>query len=235
MTVDRILDWVPRHDPESENYPIRGAVRKAIRISSRAWKPPHPLDQGREGACVGFGWTHEALSTPIAVRFERAPKVGMTDPDAVARRIYREAQRIDEWAGESYEGTSVLAGAKVMKSMGLLKEYRWAFSVEDVVAALLTTGPVVLGVPWYESMYEAPGGIVEVGGDMVGGHCLLARAVAAKGRIFPDERAIGWLNSWGPEYGENGLAWIPESKLAWLLRQDGEACVPFRRSYGLSA
>jgi hypothetical protein len=234
MNEDRVLDWVPRKDPESLNYPIRGAVKRPA-VTSKAWKAPHPLDQGREGACVGFGWTHEALSTPVPVNFARASKVPVHDPDLLARHLYREAQKIDEWAGESYEGTSVLAGAKVMKGLGLLKEYRWAFGVEDVITALLTTGPVVLGLAWYESMYEAPDGIVEVGGDMVGGHCILARAVAAKGRVFPDERAVGWLNSWGPEYGKNGLAWIRESELGWLLRQDGEACVPYRRSYGIAA
>jgi hypothetical protein len=231
MTQERTLDWSPRFDPESRGYAIRGAV-KAPRVESRAWRAPDPLDQGREGACVGFGWTHEALSTPVPVRLERVAGAKVYNPDLFARDLYRQAQRIDEWEGENYEGTSVLAGAKVMKGLGLLKEYRWAFGAADVVTGILTTGPVVLGIPWYESMYEAPDGIVEVGGDMVGGHCILARAVAAKGRVFPDERAVGWLNSWGPEYGKNGLAWIRESKLDWLLRQDGEACVPYRRSYG---
>lgn len=231
MSEDRILDWVPRFDEKSREYPIRGAARAPV-VKSKAWGTPAPLDQGREGACVGFGWTHEALCQPVLVDFRRAVKVPVHDPDGVARQVYRAAQRIDEWAGENYEGTSVLAGAKVMREFGIVKEFRWAFSTNDVAFALLTTGPVVIGVPWYEAMYDAPGGFVEIGGDMVGGHCLILVAVADKGRIFPDERAFRWLNSWGSEYGQRGLAWIKESDLAWLLRQDGEACVPFRRSYG---
>ncbi len=232
MTAERILDWVPRFDERSRSFPIRGAA-KAVPVQSKAWSvPTYPLDQGYEGACVGFGWTHEALSTPVAVDLARVTAIHNGDGNAVARNVYREAQRIDEWAGEDYEGTSVLAGAKVMQKFGLLKEYRWAFNTTDIAYAVLTTGPVVIGIPWYDWMYDAPNGIVAVGGDLVGGHCILIYAVAVKGRVFPDERAFGWFNSWGPSYGKNGRAWIKESDLAKLLREDGEACVPFRRSYG---
>jgi len=177
---------------------------------------------------VGFGWTGEALSTPVAVSLGR---VGPAEPNAFARDVYHRAQRIDEWAGEDYEGTSVLAGAKIMKQLGLLREYRWAFSIEDVALALSTTGPVVLGIPWYYGMYEAPGGILENTGRLVGGHCILAHAYRKAGVIFPDEPAIGLLNSWGPDWGIGGKAWIRQSDLAELLAE-GEACVPYRRSYG---
>lgn len=228
---NRVFDWAPRHDPRSKNFPIRGAA-KAVPVKSKAWKVPDPLDQGYEGACVGYGWTHEALSTPVPVDFKRVKGIDIPAPDTIAKRVYREAQVIDEWEGENYEGTSVNAGAKVMRTIGVLKEWRWAFGIADVIHGVLTTGPVVLGIPWYEDMYEAPEGIVHVGGELVGGHCILARAVAERGRVFPDEEAVGWLNSWGPTYGKNGLAWIRASDLSFLLRQDGEAAVPFRRSYG---
>lgn len=228
---NRVFDWAPLHDPRSRNFPIRGA-RPEPRVKSKAWKVPDPLDQGYEGACVGYGWTHEALSTPVPVDLKRVKAIDIPVGDTVAKRVYREAQKIDEWAGENYEGTSVNAGAKVMRTLGVLKEWRWAFGISDVIYGVLTTGPVVLGIPWFEDMYEAPDGIVRVGGPMVGGHCILARAVAERGRVFPDEDAVGWLNSWGPTYGKNGLAWIRASDLSNLLRQDGEAAVPFRRSYG---
>lgn len=229
---DRILDWAPHHDPESRNYPIRGAARQAPARKSRAWRVPDPLDQGAEGACVGYGWTHEALSTPVPVDFSRVKNLSIPVPDTVARGVYRRAQVLDEWEGENYEGTSVNAGAKAMRELGVLKEWRWAFGIADVIYGILTTGPVVLGIPWYHDMYWADDGIVNVGGALVGGHCILARAVAERGRVFPDEDAVGWLNSWGPTYGKNGLAWIRASALSGLLKQEGEAAVPFRRSYG---
>lgn len=230
--MERTFDWVSKHDPRSINYPIRTVVEKTIKEHNRTWAVPHPLDQGREGACVGFGWTGEALTTPVAVKLSEMRIHGLTEPNAFALNLYKQAQKIDEWAGENYEGTSVLAGAKMMQKYGLLKEYRWAFGVEDVVLALLTTGPVVLGINWYAGMYEAPQGVLTVSGEWVGGHCILARAYRKAGEIFPDEPAIGLLNSWGDSWGIDGCAWIRKSELSRLLSEQGEACVPFRRSYG---
>lgn len=219
--IERTFDWKPRKDPRSLFYGIREVT--PIPPINRTWRCPDPLDQGREGACVGFGWTHELMTTPVIVP-------GLTNE--YASGVYHDAQRIDEWDGEDYEGTSVLAGAKILKQRGYLKEYRWAFGIDDVKLALGTTGPVVLGINWYSGMYTAPGGVLSVSGRLVGGHCILARAYRRTGLVFPDEEAVGLLNSWGSDWGVNGQAWIRASHLSRLLREDGEACVPYRRSYG---
>jgi hypothetical protein len=63
------------------------------------------LDQGKEGACVGFAWSHELAAYPVRVE---------VDDEFARSKIYAEAQKIDEWPGEAYHGTSVLAGAKVV-------------------------------------------------------------------------------------------------------------------------
>lgn len=229
---DRVLDWVPRHDPRSLEYPARTLFRRT-KVINRTWRTPPPLDQGSEGECVGFGWTHEALTAPVRVDFSRLAQTRWPhDPTMFARSVYRDAQRLDEWPGEAYSGTSVNAGAKVMRDRGLLKEWRWAFGVDDVMLSLVNLGPVVVGIPWMSGMYTAPGGFVNVSGHKVGGHCLLLVAVRKAGVIFPDEEAVGWFNSWGPEYGLNGFAWIRKSQLSGLLQQQGEAAVPVRRSYG---
>lgn len=228
---DRILDWVPRFDPRSKQYPARTLFRHAT-PQNMTWRTPvPPLDQGREGACVGFGWTHEALTTPVVVDLSRVSANVPRSPKVFAQHIYKSAQRIDEWEGEDYEGTSVLAGAKMMKSLGLLPEYRWAFSVSEIALSITNIGPVVLGIPWYDSMYEAPGGVVRVGGELVGGHCLILPRYRKPGVIFENEAAYGMFNSWGPVWGMDGHAWIPESGLRFLM-QEGEACVPYRRSFG---
>lgn len=197
------------------------------------WRtPPVPLDQGREGACVGFAWAQEALTTPVRVDLALIAANVPRNGEAFASHVYREAQRIDEWEGEDYEGTSVLAGAKIMKQMGLLREYRWANNVMDVALSLSNVGPVVLGIPWYSGMYTPHNGLLEVTGEVVGGHAILAMAYRKPGVIFPSEAAFGLFNSWGPAWGLNGRAWIRQSSLARLLADQGEACVPTRRSYG---
>lgn len=231
------LDWVPRHDPRSRSFAIRSVITRPTR-RTRRWTPGAVLDQGWEGACVGFAWTGEAIATPVRVDLRTvgslASNPGLQEPNALARQVYRNAQLIDEWEGESYEGTSVLAGAKVLTNLGLIKEYRWAFGVEDVIDTLILRGPVVLGTYWFDSMYEAPGGVLEPAGPIVGGHAYLATAYnhQSSNPAFLGTPTITVRNSWGPSWGVNGSAEIRVAALGDLLRLDGEACVPYRRSYG---
>lgn len=226
------LDWQPRHDPRSKNFPVAAVLRTSIRRRNKLWHVGPILDQAAEGACVGFGWTAEALARPVAARLGLMKAATPRDPQEFARYVYRTAQKNDEWAGEDYEGTSVLAGAKVMQRVGLIRQYRWAFNVEQVADAVLANGPVVIGVPWYEGMYEAPNGVLKVRGSLVGGHCLLVVGYRVKDYRLGGEDGFVLQNSWGESWGDKGLAIIKKSDLALLLKDDGEACVPVSRSYG---
>jgi C1A family cysteine protease len=154
------------------------------------------------------------------------------DPTAFAHYIYQRAKVLDPWEGTDYEGTSVLAGAKAMREAGLIKEFRWCFGIDDVIDAVLTKGPVVLGIYWYESMYDAPEGIVSVSGKIVGGHCITAVGYKLAASSTTGEDCVILQNSWGPDWGKNGLAEIRVSQLDELLKNTGEACVPSKRSYG---
>lgn len=229
---ERVLDWGPNHDPRSLAFAVRSVIQTVPTPRNKLWRTGQILDQGREGACVGFGWTAEALSTPVAVNLSRTKIKVPTEPNAFARNIYREAQKIDEWAGESYEGTSVLAGAKVMRSLNLVREYRWAFTSDDILDSLLTKGPVVIGIWWYSGMYNAPNGVLSVSGQKVGGHCLaiVGYRLAKDSKTGYDSYIL--QNSWGNDWGINGLAEIRVDQLNELIQDEGEACVPTMRSYG---
>lgn len=233
--TDRILNWHSHHDERSLNFPIRAAIGESVERKTKYWGSPGALvDQGSEGACVGFGWINELLASPRRVRLEQ--------PDAFALDVYREARRIDEWPGEDYDGTSVLAGAKVIKSLGYIAGYRWAFGIDDVVDTLCALardggGPVVIGIPWFESMYETrPGGLVEVDGAMVGGHCITLTGYHPHLRIGQEGwnnrfEVVRWRNSWGGAYGRRGDGYIRVENLAYLLSSEfgAEACVPHGR------
>lgn len=254
MTITRVLDWESRHDPESRNYAIRALPRLASKSLTRPrnkdWRPGFTLNQFNEGACVGFGCTGEALATPVAVDLKRVARasaffrpeevadigneanLGPAMGNTFARSLYHRAQQIDEWAGEDYSGTSVNAGMKALRELGLAREWRWCFGIQDIRDALMAIGPVVIGIPWLEGMYEAPGGILTPTGPEVGGHCGLVYGYRLPGVIFPDEAAYHFRNSWGNEWGNDGSAWIRESDLVKLLAQWGEAAVVTRRSYG---
>lgn len=229
---DRVLDWAPNHDPRSRAFPVRQTISTPPKLRNKLWRVGPILDQGSEGACVGFGWTAEALATPVPVNLARLAAEAPDDPTAFAINRYYRARRIDEWDGEDYDGTSTNAGAKAMREVGLVNEYRWAFSMEDIVNAILVKGPVVLGVEWRQNMYEAPNGVLNASGRVVGGHCLAAVGFSHKSEKLGGEDGIILQNSWGYDWGINGLAEIKVTDLWKLLEVYGEAAVATRRSYG---
>lgn len=220
-TTERTFDRLEQFDEASRQYPVRALVRSTSKPRSYSWLGGPVTDQGKEGACVGFGWTDDVMARPKPCTIDG-------DPNKYALGVYHAAQAIDGMP-MPHEGSSVLAGAKVMQSRGIVSAYHWAFGIDDVVLALGYKGPVVLGIPWYDAMYEAPGGIVRVGGSVVGGHCILARAVNVKKRL------ITLRNSWGVDWGVNGDAQIGFDDLARLLKENGEACVPVHRAVKMAA
>lgn len=223
-TEDPRLDRLPEQDPRSRRFPVSAIVPEALR--SRTW-PIRGLwlDQGREGACVGYAWHHEAAASPVPVRT-------VTNEDAFAR--YRRMQEVDEWPGSDYSGTSVLAGAKVMQGDGFFSEYRWAFSVDDLLRAVAHEGPAVIGIPWLNSMYSTrPSGLLDCSGTLVGGHAILVRGVTLKARLKGETRlgpVVRLRNSWGEDWGKGGDAYLRVEDLEKLLAQGGDACVPVGRS-----
>jgi hypothetical protein len=95
-------------------------------------------NQGNEGACVGFGVSR------LTSQLNRKTYDGFW--------LYHEAQKVDEWPGEDYDGTSVRAGLDILRKRGHceikdgktsaeavaegIKANRWARSVDDVLTAL---------------------------------------------------------------------------------------------------
>lgn len=224
---DRVLDWQSHHDPRSLEFPVRALMAETVAKKKTMWKTGIVLDQGTEGACVGFGWTGELLAAPASPKIQPRVKVA----DSFARSVYHEAQKIDEWDGESYKGTSVLAGAKIIQQKGFITNYRWAFGIDDIRDSVITQGPVVLGVPWYKDMYYTDErGLVSITGDSVGGHCITITgydpAMKFGSEVF---EVFRWRNSWGKKYGINGDGYIKLNDLSTLIAQGGEACVPVGR------
>jgi hypothetical protein len=219
-TMHRTFDWKPVFDEQSLSYPIRSLVPKDIEIKTTMWQEGTVLDQGSEGACVGFGWTAELLAAPLSPEKQPPENRG----NEMAYSFYKRAQKVDEWPGEEYSGTSVLAGAKVMLEDQYFQEYRWCFSIEDLRDAIISSGPVVIGIPWYSEMYTTKiDGFVKMGGELVGGHCLTVTGYNAEKNIFR------WRNSWGRSYGINGSAFISYDNLRQLVSERAEMCIPINR------
>lgn len=222
FTTDRKLDRLVHYDEESRQFPVRTLVAEKP-LRSYTWRLNTRLDQGQEGACVGFSFSHDLAARPVEV-------ANITN--TTARDVYFQAQQLDPWAGGSYpgatpvyEGTAVLAGAKALQKAGKYKEYRWAFSLNDALLALGYQGPGILGANWYEGCMETDAnGFIRPTGRIVGGHAILVRAVNVK------KRFVTLANSWGTSWGKGGDCYMTFEDFEKLLLNDGEFCIPIGRA-----
>lgn len=220
--LGRIED--PQTAIAATKYPMSTLLRQVQvqrRLRSYTWSVNLWLDQGQEGACVGFGINHERAARPKVT-------TGITNQSA--QEDYWEIQKNDEWPGGSYpgadphyDGTSVRAGMDYFRQRGDYKSYWWANDEEDVAYALGYKGPVVIGVDWKEGMFEPDSkGYLNLTGDVMGGHCTLLYGINVNGGYYK------LWNSWGRGWGDNGTAKLRREDLASLLRDGGEAAIPVR-------
>jgi C1A family cysteine protease len=189
-------------------------------ITKRYWTTRPPvLDQGGTSQCVIYALDKWLTTFPVYnVGFRTA---------ADRTRVYKEVQKRDEWPGENYDGTSVRAGFKYLKELGLCSEYRWAFDLSTVVSYVLSTGPMELGTDWTMDMFMPDhNGYIWPTGRNAGGHAWLLKGVNLKRRNPNGTVGAGrLLNSWGDGWGENGMAWMTFETLERLIHDQGEAAV----------
>lgn len=237
-TINGRLGRLRQFDVRSADFPIRAVLDPKAKPRSYTWSCPVVLDQGQEGSCVGHGVAHELAAKPVMVE-------GVTHE--VALELYHRAQVLDEFPGEAYSGTSVLAGMKAAAERGYFPEYRWAFGLEDTVLALGHHGPVVFGLDWWTGMFDPDEhGFLAVTGQVEGGHCILGRGVrlvkatatsvnvgtGALAGYDLDRSYVVLHNSWGPGWGDDGDAKLRLSDLDRLLKAGGECSIPVRRAAG---
>lgn len=197
------------------------------------------LDQGREGACTGFG-----LATVVHYLLRTRRRV----PDALSVSpfmLYDMARRYDEWPGEDYEGSSCRGAMKGWHKHGVCDLKLWQSSGgnalseqrtndaarrplgayfrvnhRDLVAmhAAMTEVGILYVSSSVHSGWDAVGqdGRIGLVDDNVGGHSFALVAY--------DEQGFWLQNSWGADWGRQGFAhisyadWLRNGTDAWVAR-----------------
>lgn len=208
------------HDSRSWNY--RYTAPPGMTLLSVGWIRRIPiLDQGNVGSCTGNALTGALGTDPD---WGDLPSGHPVMDEAEALAIYSAAETID---GDgpyppNDNGSSGLSVCKAAVAAGLISGYQNTFSLADALAAL-QNGSVISGFSWYDSM-DTPdsAGLVAIspGAVVRGGHEVEAR------RLDVDRQLVGFDNSWGTSWGDNGSFWMSWATWDRLLSEQGDVTVP---------
>lgn len=216
-----------RHeDPRDHDFPMRAFLAQSVEPlpAKKVWtiSSVH-LDQGPTGTCVGHGWRNFLRCSPIRTTAEHPS----------AWDIYKKAILLDPWKDNDYEaqypdgdsrlesGTTVRAGAQAVVEFHKMQGYSWAFDLATTSQWLRSKGPVVIGVNWYDSMYEPDAqGVIRIrpGARVSGGHCVCLRGDDMNKGMA---RGIQSWGKWGPLLGD---FFIPHEDLERLIHEGGDVC-----------
>lgn len=201
------------------------------------------LDQGREGACTGFGLA------AVANYLLRSRKVQPDKTPVSPRMLYEMAKRYDEWPGEKYEGSSARGAMKGWYKHGVCASAEWPYDPKkpdpyitqtravdalnrplgayyrvnhkDLVAmhaALAEVGILYATATVHQGwdQVDSQTGVIPLVEGIQGGH---AFAIVAY-----DHRGLWIQNSWGTSWGLNGFAlvtyddWLANGSDVWVAR-----------------
>lgn len=236
-----------RRTPEDFNhvakYPF-SAVQPLSAVSvNRSLRLPYfhkEWNQGREGACVGFGTSMmmSIINEGQARSILSKPYTHRYDP----HWLWNRAKEIDPWTDTNpgdNNGTSVSAACDVLRAQGHVKVVsgkaqpvnlnegiltnRWARTVDEVRTAISLGIPCSIGVDWYTN-FDNPqigsDGRYWIGkgnlGNVRGGHCVCVYGAWDK------YQAVRIKNSWGSSYP---LVWMPYTTLQKLIDSYGEVAL----------
>jgi hypothetical protein len=210
-TLGRLVN----HDPRSKMFIYQGPN---IAVRNITWERYSPIiDQGNLGCCTGAAMAGWLGCAPHQTDPELAKLYNLD----YAHKLYSRATQIDPFPGcwpPTDTGSSGLAVAKAAQEAGEISRYKWATSADGLVRAL-QTGPVIVGIPWYEGMFTPDrDGRVWPTGALAGGHEVLIRGLRDRDLILS--------NSWGIGWGMKGEAFLPLDVWATLRKQQADVTIP---------
>lgn len=215
------------HDPQSRSFTWQRRVVKHSSVLHDIAAPA--LDQGILGSCTGNAmaqWLNCGKNVSARTAYNnvvlRKGRSYLNEAEAVY--IYSQATKYDQFDGTyppDDSGSSGLGVGKAMQKKGVIKSYTWTFDMVSLVSSLMFT-PGLLGINWYESMFEPDeNGILTVEGGLAGGHEVLLRGYNAKTDLYRIR------NNWTPQWGIKGDAFITGKDLRRLVvDEQGDYMIP---------
>lgn len=161
------------------------------------------------GSCVGQATTYALSALGIG-----AVPSDLVEAEKYAVRRYSAATKRDEILAYQYpvidSGSSGLGSCRALQQERLIRSYQWATNRRGI-GVLMQTGGILIGLPWYNSMFEPDSdGFIDAGGPEVfvpsglaGGHELYAARLEAWKDDDPNQCILAGPNSWGP-WGDSG-------------------------------
>ena len=193
------------------DYNLRNFIPRQILpqvIKEKKWEyPAEPLDQGTTTHCVGFSMANWGINLPVHTPYNTKD----------AHTMYYQCKVLDGEPNKE-NGSTIRSAAKVLRSLNRIDSFAFAPDLGTIKYWLLNRGPLIVGTVWTESMMlPSPiTNMLSINGDIVGGHAY----VINEWRI---DEYIGIQNSWGPDWGKNGKAYIAAADFEKLFKYDGEA------------
>jgi hypothetical protein len=235
MPVDERIKNVQQDMPDDRDWIYQPALiqlEKSVPIPDTL----KILDQKSEGACTGFA---------VAAVINRLYALSNQDIAVSPRMLYEMAKRHDEWPGEDYDGSSLRGVIHAWKNMGVCQDTLWPYkirkkgdltiarakdaknhsigayyrlkpSITDFHTALNEVGIIAVSANVHKGWDNPQKGKIRHYKKPEGGHAFAV--------VGYNEIGFWVQNSWGPAWGDNGVAlwtyedWIANVMDAWVFR-----------------
>jgi hypothetical protein len=214
------------HDDASKAFPMEMASE--YRNATHLRRTPI-LNQGSLGSCTGNAGTGLLGTEPFYSALKVKFGVSMlTLNESYAVNLYSEATKIDPYPNEyppTDTGSDGLSIMKVLRKAGVVHAYRHAFGLDHALRGLIRR-PVIIGIPWYNSMFEpGPNGLLKVDPEsgLAGGHEVELNIVdfTSTDPHNPVGRVRG-PNSWDTSWGDGGYFEMDIADFGKLLEDYGD-------------